>query len=169
MKTLDNRFNLIDEAWIPVVDVGLVSLRDVFQNPGYRQLGGNPVEKTALLKLLLAIGQAAATPMDEHEWRDLGSAGLAKQCLDYLDRWHDRFYLFGDKPFLQMPAIKSAFEQPFGSVMLGVATGNTTVLGHSQAPRAVSDAEKAKTLVVQMSMALGGKKTDNSITLSAGL
>lgn len=165
---MNNRFNLIDESWIPVVDVGLVSLRDVFQNPGYRQLGGSPVDKMAVMKLLLAIGQAAATPADEIEWRDLGSEGLAKKCLNYLEQWHDRFYLFGNRPFLQVPAIKPAFEQPFGTVMLGVATGNTTVLGHSQAPRDVSDAEKAKTLVVQMSMALGGKKSDNSVTLSEG-
>lgn len=168
MKTLDNRFNLIDEAWIPVVDVGLVSLRDVFQNSGYRQLNGNPAEKMALMKLLLAIGQAAVTPVDEIEWRDFGSAGLAKQCLDYLEHWHDRFYLFGDRPFLQIPAIKTAEEKPFSAVMLGMANGNNTVLWHSQMPRDISDAEKAKTLVVQMSMALGSKRCDNTVTLSNG-
>lgn len=165
---MDNRFNLIDEPWIPVVDVGIVSLREVFRDPSYRQLGGNPVEKIALIKLLLAIGQAAATPADEFEWRELGSEGLAEKCLDYLERWHDRFYLYGNKAFLQVPAIRPAFEQPFGAIMLGVSTGNTTVLGHSQVPREVGDAEKAKTLMVQMAMALGGKKSDNSVTLSEG-
>lgn len=168
MKTLDNRFNLIDEPWIPVVDVGLVSLREAFQTEGYRQLGGNSVEKIALTKLLLAIAQAAATPSDEAQWRALGSTGLVKDCVDYLDRWHDRFYLFGERPFLQMPAIDQATQQPYGAIILGIATGNTTILGHSQIQREFSDAQKAMALVVQMSMALGGKKTDNSVTLSIG-
>lgn len=165
---MDNRFNLIDEHWIPIVNVGLVSLRQIFQNASYSQLGGTPVEKIAIMKLLMAIAQAAATPADEQQWRDLGADGLAEKCLDYLDQWHDRFYLFGDKPFLQIKAIDQASKQGYGAVSLGVATGNTTVLGHSQIPRAISDAEKARILVTQMSMAMGGKKTDNSITLSPG-
>ena len=165
---MDNKFNLIDESWIPIVDVGLVSLRDVFQNPGYRQLGGNPVEKMAVMKLLLAIGQAAATTADEIEWRDLGSEGLAKKCLDYMDIWHDRFYLYGDRPFLQMPDIHRAKTQPYSILTLGVATGNTTVLTHTQMQSEVSDPKMAMGLVAQMSMALGGKKTDNKITLSIG-
>ncbi|PLN02419.1 type I-E CRISPR-associated protein Cse1/CasA, partial [Klebsiella pneumoniae] len=55
---MENRFNLIDEPWIAVVDVGLVSLTDIFSQPELRALGGNPVEKIALTKLLLAIAQA---------------------------------------------------------------------------------------------------------------
>ena len=42
---MENRFNLIDEPWIAVVDVGLVSLTDIFSQPTLRALGGNPVEK----------------------------------------------------------------------------------------------------------------------------
>jgi CRISPR system Cascade subunit CasA len=38
---MENRFNLIDEPWIPVADVGRVSLRQVFTNFEYRTLGGN--------------------------------------------------------------------------------------------------------------------------------
>ena len=64
----ENRFNLIEEPWIPFVDVGLVSLRQIFTHSGYRALGGNPVQKIALTKLLLAIAQAAATPADDEAW-----------------------------------------------------------------------------------------------------
>ena len=39
--TTENRFNLIDEPWLPVVDVGPVSLRQLFSHPEYRALGGN--------------------------------------------------------------------------------------------------------------------------------
>ena len=51
---MERRFNLIDEPWLPIVDVGRVSLRQVFSEPSYRALGGNPVQKIALMKLLLA-------------------------------------------------------------------------------------------------------------------
>ena len=50
--TVENRFNLIDEPWIPVVDAGQVSLKQLFSYPEYRALGGNPVQKIALTKLL---------------------------------------------------------------------------------------------------------------------
>jgi len=104
--SVENRFNLIDEPWIPIVDVGRVSLKQLFDHSDYRALGGNPVQKIALTKLLLAIAQAAYTPEDDDDWDKLGADGVAKRSLEYLERWHDRFYLYGEKPFLQMPAIK---------------------------------------------------------------
>lgn len=165
---MENRFNLIDEPWIPVADHGRVSLRQIFTNPEYRSLGGNPVQKIALLKLLLAIGQAAATPRDESEWKTLGTEGLAERCLAYLDKWHDRFYLYGEKPFLQMPAIKAAKLQPYGAVLPEVSTGNTTVLSQIQVQRSLDDAAKALLLLTLMGFALSGKKTDNSVVLTPG-
>ena len=165
---MDNRFNLIDEPWIPVADVGRVSLAQMFGNPDYRALGGNPVQKIALMKLLLAIAQAACTPADEDAWRALGAQGLAEKCRAYLQQWHDRFYLYGERPFLQMSAIKEAALQRYGAVLPEVATGNTTVLNQGQVERSLSDADKAMLLLGLMGFALGGKKTDNSISLSAG-
>lgn len=165
---MENRFNLIDEPWIPVADVGRVSLKEIFNNPELRALGGNPVQKIALTKLLLAIAQSAATPADDDEWRDMGWQGMANNCLSYLDKWHDRFYLYGDKPFLQMPAIKPAEVKTLGVVSPEVSTGNTTVMTESQQEQNANDAEKAVTLIVQMSLGLGGKKTDNSVVLTAG-
>lgn len=165
---MENRFNLIDEPWIPVADVGRVSLREVFSNSGYRSLGGNPVQKIALMKLLLAIAQAAETPADEQAWKALGADGLARRCLDYLEHWHDRFYLYGERPFLQMPAISIAKVQDYGAVLPEVSTGNTTVLNQIQVQRALDDTEKAVLLVSLMAFALAGKKTDNSVTLSPG-
>lgn len=168
MTVLENHFNLIDEPWIPVIGHHRVSLREIFSNPGYRSLGGNPVEKIALLKLLLAIAQAAATPKDEKEWEALGVRGLAKRCLVYLDKWHDRFYLYGKKPFLQMPAIKTAKIQPFGAMLPEVSTGNATVLTQLQIQRVMDEGDRALLLLVLMGFALGGKKTDNSVVLTPG-
>jgi CRISPR system Cascade subunit CasA len=166
--TTDNRFNLIDEPWLPVVDVGLASLRQVFTQPKYRALGGNPVQKIALTKLLLAVAQAAATPADDDEWATMGAAGMSEKCLTYLERWHDRFWLYGASPFLQMPDISAAAIQPAGAVLPEVATGNTTVLTQIQIEKSLSDADTSVLLITLMSFGLGGKKTDNSVVLSPG-
>lgn len=165
---MENRFNLIDEPWIPVADHGRASLRDIFSNPELRSLGGNPVEKIALLKLLLAIAQAAATPPDEHAWRSMGSDGLAQKCLAYLQHWHERFWLHGERPFLQLPAISAATQASYGALAPWVATGNTTVLNDGQVGSIPDDATRALLLLCQMAFPLGGKKTDNSVTLSPG-
>lgn len=164
--SLENRFNLIDEPWIPIVDVGLVSLKQLFSQPTYRALGGNPVHKIALIKLLLAVAQAAYTPEDDEDWAKLQPIGLANKCKAYLDQWHDRFYLYGEKPFLQIPEIKAAVIQRFGAVLAEVSTGNTTVLTQFQVEKTLSDADKALLIVQLMGFGLGGKKTDNSVVLS---
>ncbi len=105
---IKKRFNLIDEPWIPVADVGRVSLKQIFSESSYNSLGGNPVQKIALTKLLLAISQAAYTPKDDEDWAKVGAKGLAEKCLVYLQKWHDSFWLYGNKPFLQMPEIATA-------------------------------------------------------------
>lgn len=166
--TVKNHFNLIDEPWIPVADHGRVGLKRIFSNADYRSLGGNPVQKIALLKLLLAIAQASATPKDEAEWKALGAVGLAERCLSYLDRWHDRFYLYGDRPFLQMPSVVAAKVQPYGAVLPEVSTGNTTILSQMQVQKRLDDGAKALLLLTLMGFALSGKKTDNSVILSPG-
>jgi CRISPR system Cascade subunit CasA len=158
----------VDEPWIPIVDTGLISLRQLFTNSAIRSLGGNPIQKIALLKLLLAICQAAYTPEDDAGWEALGKKGLAKKALEYLEKHHEDFWLYGKKPFLQIPAIAAAAKQPFGAVMPDIATGNTTVLTQSQQEWDLSDAEKAVLVVQLMGFALGGKKTDNSVVLSPG-
>ena len=163
-----NRFNLIDEPWIPIADVGRASLGQLFANPDYRGLGGNPVQKIALMKLLLAIAQAATTPDNESGWQALSEADLAGNCLAYLKQWRHRFYLYGDEPFLQMPAIVRAEIKSYGTVQAEIATGNTTVLSQGQQERKLDDADKALLLLVQMGFALSGKKTDNSVVLSPG-
>lgn len=166
--TTENCFNLIDEPWIPIVDVGLVSLGQLFSKPDYRALGGNPVQKIALTKLLLAIAQSAYTPEDDDDWAALGADGLAQKCQEYLDHWHDRFYLYGDKPFLQMPVLGDLIngEEPksFGSGFYpDVLSDNNTILNQSQIKRALSDAERAIFITSLMNLALGGKRIHKKI------
>lgn len=155
---MEHRFNLIDEPWIPVADKGRVGLKDIFTHPEYRTLGGNPVQKAAILKLLQAVVQAAATPQNLEAWQQLGWQGMADRACSYLVQWHDRFYLYGPKPFLQMPAIAKAAIKSFGTVLPDVATGNTTVLTQTQAEQPLDDGERALLLLTQMGFALGEKR-----------
>lgn len=85
-------FNLIEEPWIPVVQSGLVSLRDIFSNQDLSALGGGVLEKIAVMKLLLAIAQAAYTPNDNEDWLRLGVLGLREKCLSYLERQKPSFF-----------------------------------------------------------------------------
>lgn len=165
----ENKFNLIDEPWIPVVGKGKVGLRQIFADESISALGGNPVEKIAVFKLLLAIAQSAITPKDEDEWKFLGVKGLQERVSDYLDKWYDSFWLYGEKPFLQMPAIEKADVKSFGTVEMHVATGNTTVVTQIQTEKTdYSDAEKALLILKLMGFALGGKQTDNTVVLTSG-
>ncbi|MFA5664563.1 type I-E CRISPR-associated protein Cse1/CasA [Castellaniella sp.] len=163
-----NRFNLVDEPWVPMADVGRVSLRQVFSTPGYRILAGNPVQMTAVRRLLLAIVQMACTPVDEPQWLAMGPDEVARQSLLYLERWHDRFWLYGERPFLQMRAISRARVQGFDALLPEVSAGNTTVLTQSQQAPVLDDADKALLIVVLMGFPLGGKKADNSVVLTPG-
>jgi CRISPR system Cascade subunit CasA len=167
-KKIFNRFNLLDEPWIPIADAGLLSLHTLFKAPSPKSLGGDPVQKITLLKFLLAVCQAAYTPRDDEDWEKLGSKGLADRARAYLESHRDCFWLYGEKPFLQIPKIVKAAIQSFGAVLPDVATGNTTVLTQSQQERPLSDAEKALLVVRLMGFAQGGKKTDNSVVLSPG-
>lgn len=164
----ENRFNLIDEEWIPVAGKGKVGLKEIFSDSTLTSLGGNPVEKISVFKLLLAIAQSACTPKDETEWESMGVQGMQKAVLDYLEKHYDCFWLYGEKPFLQMPEIEKAAKTSFGSVQMQVATGNTSVVTEIQSEKGLDDAEKAMLIVNLMGFAFGGKKTDNSVVLTPG-
>lgn len=167
-ETVENRFNLVEEPWIPVADAGLVSLRDIFTKPALRALGGNPLQKIAMTKLLLAIVHAAWTPDNDNEWDRVGYTGMAKRTTQYLEEKKELFWLFGEKPFLQMPNIIKTVQQGYGAVLPYIATGNTTVLLQTQVEQKLSDVEKAQLVLLLMGFAAGGKKTDNTIVLSHG-
>ena len=164
MESATNRFNLVDEPWIPVARAGLVSLSQIFTDPSLRALGGNPVQKIAIIKLLLAIAQAAATPRDEAEWEALGAEGLAAKCQAYLTAKRDCFWLYGTKPFLQMRTLSRYKEQTIGTIIPYISTGNTTILNQSQIESPVTDSEWALILIVEQNFALKGTKAYGALT-----
>lgn len=166
--TIDKKFNLIDEQWIPIRKKGLFSLRDIFSDHSLRKIGGNPIQKTAIFKLLCAIAQAAWTPKTEEEWRQSTVEDFCRKCLAYLEKWHEKFWLYGDEPFLQFPEVKDVKVASFAALNLEKASGNTTLLTQIQLQSELSEADKAVLLVTLMGFATGGKKVDNSKILTPG-
>ncbi|MFP4363303.1 MAG: type I-E CRISPR-associated protein Cse1/CasA [Spirochaetia bacterium] len=165
---MENHFNLVEENWIPVADVGKVSLRRIFEDSTLTTLGGTPVQKISVMKLLLAIAQAAYTPKDDAEWEALGVEGLAAKCLAYLEDKKTCFWLYGERPFLQMPKTKAAATLSVGALIPDVAVGNTTVHFQTQKERVFDDSELALTLIQDTGFAFSGKKADNNVVLTPG-
>lgn len=164
----EKHFNLVDERWIPVAEAGQVSLKRIFSEPDLTALGGTPVEKIALTKLLLAISQAAYTPENEEDWTTLGPSGLAEKVRLYLEDKKDLFWLYGDRPFLQMPAVTQAEKKSIGAFLPNTPTKNTSLLTQSQVEGEYNNAEKALSLVSLAGFARGGKQPDKKILLSEG-
>ena len=164
---MENRFNLIDESWIPVGGGGFASLKKVFSDTSLHELGGTPIQKLSILKILLAIAQRACTPVDYAQWSSLEAAGLGNLCVTYLEQHRDLFWLYGDKPFLQMPALKNLLDKKNNQlqpVEIGknyipdLTSENDTILFKSQVGKALSDAEKAVFIISVMNYSPGGKR-----------
>ncbi len=146
-------FNLIDDGWIPVMgEPGLQSLRDIFSRQDLRRLGGNPVEKIVMLRLLLAIAHAAVELPDREAWLALTPERLSAAALAYLKQWHDRFFLYGDNPFLQFPALSKGESKPNFATSVEISSGNNLVLTSWNVPlpeNQYNDAFKARMLLRQ--------------------
>lgn len=168
-------YSLLSEPWIKIQNENPRGLLDIFSYPAPKQLGGNPITKISLFKLLLAIAQAACTPNTEKDWEALTPEKVAQKCKDYLKKNENNFNLYDEKkPFLQIPEIASSkfnsIPKPWSAIVPEFVDGNATILMHQNILKNRSDAEKAVDLVCLMSFALGGKKTmaNRGIILSPG-
>lgn len=159
----DKKYCLIDEKWIPVVGKGNVSLLDVFTDDSCRDINGNAIQKIALIKLFIAIAQAAVQLKDRAEWEQVKAKGLALKVCKYMESRRDCFYLFGDKPFLQMPVLRNIngvkTSKIYYDYLPDLASENDSILKESQAEHSLSDAEKAVFIVQLMNYSLGSKRT----------
>ena len=177
---MENRYNLLDEQWIPVVGAGKVGLKRIFSDASLPALGGNPVEKIAVFKLLLAIAQSACTPKDEAEWEALGCDGMKAAVLAYLDSHRDCFWLYGDKPFLQMPEIAEAINCSDKKKLIPVKLGNgifpdlwadnNTIVSDYDSLDITYESDKlALYLIMVQNFALKGKQVNNKIKIDIDL
>lgn len=157
-------FNLVENPWIPVLDEGgratNVSLQDLFrEGEAISDLAVNPVQRISLMRLLICITQAALDgPEDERDW--LGCRDrIAKSATSYLGKWHDKFDLYGEEPFLQVPGLTCNkggdktlgaldFRSPYG--------GSCTPLFEHEAPNQ-DNADVALNLLSVLNFSTGGK------------
>ncbi len=169
---MNERFNLVDEPWIPVVGHPRVSLKEIFSNPDLKALRGNAIQKLALLKLFLAVAQRAYTPLDDNEWQTSGSSVLAERCIRYLEERRDLFWLYGSNPFLQRPDLKNKKNLkgeniPVSSLgrdyLPDLASENDSILIESQREQKLTDAQKAVFIITLMNYSLGGKRVAKNI------
>ena len=136
--------NLVTEPWIPVLhrngERQLVSLHQIFtEESDYADLAVRPHERIALMRLLIAVAQAALDgPKDINEW-DAALERLPDAAARYLEKSKESFELFHAKrPFLQLAKLakppkagKENDEEAVTSVSkldFALATGNNTSL-----------------------------------------
>jgi CRISPR system Cascade subunit CasA len=164
-------FNLADEPWIPVLfhngQNHMVSLREVFSgDESIADLALNPYERIAVMRLLICIAIAA---LDDEKHLENDETWL--QCLpdlsglalEYLNKWHDRFNLYGEHAFLQPDDLTTATEKakaPRDKLFLHLSSGNNDTLYDHRAldnNREISDAQLAVGLLTYLNFSAGGQ------------
>lgn len=166
----ENAYNLIDEPWIPVLmrdgTNRSVSLGAVFADAGgtIADLALNPYERVAVFRLLLCIAQAALGPdrlKDETAWLAAKDA-VGPIAGDYLKKWHDRFFLYGPRAFLQPDCIalaKSDGATSCDKLIFSLASGNNSTLYDHEAVgcgRTIFAAKLALGFLVYQNFSSGG-------------
>lgn len=108
-------YNLLDEPWVPVrlldgtiTEVGLLELLQ--RSTDIADLACElPTQNISIQRLVLAIAYRVATPLDAEEWLEqLEEGAPIEQMIEYLEKWRERFYLFGGQyPFMQVADLRT--------------------------------------------------------------
>lgn len=151
-------FNLLDEAWIPVrlldgtiADVGLLEL--LRRTTDIADLACElPTQSIAIQRLVLAIAYRVAPPGDARDWaRQWDDGAPTERMIEYLERWRDRFYLFGGRfPFMQVADLRTAKDSVSGleKLIADVPNGEQFfTTRHGRALACIPPSEAARWLV----------------------
>lgn len=151
-------YNLLDEPWIPVrlvdgtiTDVGLLEL--LRRTTDIADLACElPTQSIAIHRLILAIAYRVATPRDARDWaRQWDDGAPTEQMIEYLERWRDRFYLFGGRfPFMQVADLRTAKDAVSGleKLIADVPNGEQFfTTRHGRALACIPPSEAARWLV----------------------
>lgn len=133
MKT--DRFNLIDEDWIPVLMVDgtcrRASLHDIFsKGSGIADLSMVAYERISVMRLLICIAMAALDVddlKDEEAWLTAREK-VSPAVLDYFEKWHDRFNFYGEHAFMQPDDLSSEPNACLAKLFPHRASGNNGTL-----------------------------------------
>ena len=108
-------YNLLDEPWVPVrlldgtiTEVGLLELLQ--RSTDIADLACElPTQNISIQRLVLAVAYRVATPLDAEEWLEqLEEGAPIEQMIEYLEKWRERFYLFGGQyPFMQVADLRT--------------------------------------------------------------
>lgn len=179
-------FDLAREPWISVRRAdgseSLVSLRDaIVLSPDFTEVSDpSPIVSLSLHRLLIAVVYAAYRGPDRlSKVESIMAAGTfdATTIDRYLTDHGDRFFLTGDRPFLQDPSLADELagdrEQPLSIEQLRretAAPGGPTLFDHTLPTRtAMSFAEAARHLVAEQFFALQDGRGYSQSPLSSGV
>ena len=151
-------YNLADEPWIPVrlldgtiADVGLLEL--LRRTTEIADLACElPTQSIAIQRLVLAIAYRVAPPRDARDWvRQWDEGAPTEQMIEYLERWRDRFFLFGGRfPFMQVADLRTAKDAVSGleKLIADVPNGEQFfTTRHGRALACIPPSEAARWLV----------------------
>jgi CRISPR system Cascade subunit CasA len=163
-----SRYNLIDEAWIPVRwlsgERAELGIRDTLLRAKEIAVieDASPLVVAALHRFLLAVlYRALEGPTDIDQAKAWFKSGLPLEKIDtYLKHWRERFWLFDEKyPFGQNPNVPAKEIEPWTKLTAEHnATTNKVLFDHvdTKAPGVRTFAECACWLVSTMSFSLSG-------------
>ncbi|MGV9267449.1 type I-E CRISPR-associated protein Cse1/CasA [Kitasatospora sp. NPDC003701] len=157
-------FDLRTEPWIPVLDTSHgythVGISTALLNAHRLHLGAPGLEQQVLLRLLLAVLDAAAGPVDDADWDIAWAAPTlpADRIAAYLDRWAHRFNLFGEQPFGQCAGLTEANRSTHHLKPSRWGGRSREFFDHSLAgePRVFDPAEAALALLMLQAVHPGG-------------
>jgi len=165
-------FNLIDEPWIPCIDLHGVGvecgIRDtLLRAHELREIcDESPLVTVAIHRLLLAVlYRALAGPRDFVGWTTCYERGAFDEGMiqDYLNEWRERFDLLAERhPFFQMERLETKTPVSVARLATECASGNNaTLFDHSSDDEEVSwsAARASRYLVACQSFALGFGKS----------
>jgi CRISPR system Cascade subunit CasA len=153
-------YNLVTDDWIPVKNNKHISLEKLF-NQDEEEIITDPISKICILKFLLAIAQYVSTPDDDDDWFNLTKKELQEKCIAHLHEYQNKFYIYGDDPFLQFTALKNREIEQYDKFIPYVASGDSSTVFNSRSlmvnPDEI-DIKKRILILFQLSaFALSGK------------
>lgn len=166
-------FNLVTDPWIKLIDNQTASLRDFFDRDAAPELGGTPIQRLIVFRLLLAITYQACPLEMEEDYEELTVKEMRQKVLTYLEMHQKQFELFDEEhPFLQHPGITTENAKkffPLEAFVPGICYGNATVLFSSnEMTQTLSDSDVVYALLQVVTFGMGGKKPEKELVFTPG-